>query len=88
MANFDKNTISQRGNPSDIPTIFIGQVTGVTGIKVGFKFMQDPSKPVADGVFALAKVLNDIGIRADEDLESNDNKLAPNIVHITIGAKP
>jgi hypothetical protein len=81
--------VTEKAN-SSLPTILVGQITGVSGIIILWPQNNEKLKKPA---FALALSLNQAGIWTDVDYPTlNDTTLADmftsNAIHVVIGTKP
>jgi hypothetical protein len=78
-----------KGKPIPIPTIFVGQVSDVVGVRVSVNLLRDPK--LIDAATALANALNAVGIIAERVIVIKNDEtemMTPHVIHVIVGMKP
>ena len=73
-------------NSVPIPTILVGQISGVVGVRISVNVLSDGN--LVDAAEALSNALDSIDILNDLAITSEDGGMTPHVVHITLGSKP
>jgi hypothetical protein len=88
VMSLDSDTITS-GKSFTVPLIYVGQISGIAGVKIVIS--PDPSRMKA--VQALTQALNSVGIWADFEMYPSHSSIpagsfSNDAVHIIVGSKP